>query len=61
MKVDDYSTSLGSANELFTLENYMLNAGFLDEISGSTFSLLGYHVSLSYLKDVRRYINSKFH
>ncbi len=60
MKVFDSSTSLGSANELFTLENYMLNAGLLDGISGRPFSLLGYHATLIFLKELRRYMPPKF-
>jgi hypothetical protein len=60
MQMYDYSSSLGNANELFTLENYMWNMGLLPETFGP-FSLVGYHASLAYLKDLRRYLPSKFH
>ncbi len=60
VKLLDSSSSLGSANELFTLENYFMNVGMLDFIDNPPHGLVGYYASLSSLKDLRKFTSSKF-
>lgn len=60
IKMIDSSSSLGNANELFTLENYMMNIGMLDFIGGAPQGLIGYYASMSSIKDLKKFTTSKF-
>ena len=57
--MEDSSDSLGTANQLFTIQNSMLNSGMLPSLH-SGFSLVSYHLALDYLDMLRRYTVSSY-
>jgi len=58
----DLDTSITGINTLFTLENYLWNYGFLNfmDFQSGQFTLLSYHLVLSYIEDLRRYVSGKY-
>lgn len=57
--MNDSTNNLGSANELFTVQNQMLMHGMLDFASGST-SILDYHIGLDYINALQDYTVSSY-
>lgn len=60
LDVKDFSSGIGKTDELFTLGSYLNSIGILEAIQGSTFSLMGYHASLDYMKTLEKYSTEKF-
>ena len=61
INLTDYSSGMGNANQLFTLENAMLTAGFLDFLQGSNrYSLVDYHAGLDYFQTLQKYQADEF-
>lgn len=59
----DEQASSGGINTLFTLENYMFNAGLgasLLNPAGDSFSLVSYHIARDFLETLRRYTPMKY-
>jgi hypothetical protein len=54
----------GSIHTLFTVENYLYNAGMYDQMmmrgGASNYSLLSYHIARDFLKTVKRYVVSSY-
>jgi hypothetical protein len=59
-------SKIGSVHTLFTLDNYMYNAGMYDQIlmSGTRgsdgYSILTYHIVLDFLETIERYVVDSF-
>lgn len=59
--MDDSTDNMGSANQLFTTSNYMLNAGMLNFLQGrQTYSMVSYQLGLQYLDLLDKYSVSAF-
>ena len=62
--MNDSSDDLGSANQLFTVQNALANSGMLPSVGNNvgcgSWSLLDYHTGLSYLDDLSKYTVSSF-
>lgn len=60
-EIIDYSTSsAGSIHTLFTMENYMYNAGMYDQMlmraGGDGYSMVSYHIARDFIETIKRYI-----
>lgn len=55
-----YGTTAGGIHTLFSIENYMYNAGMFDAMlmrsSGDGYSLVSYHIAKDFLETLNRYI-----
>lgn len=61
IKIKDYSTGLGNANTLFTVENFMMTHGMLRFVQGGSFvSLIDYHLGLEFIELLDKYTTSDF-
>jgi hypothetical protein len=59
--MNDSTDGLGSVNQLFTVQNYMLNSGMLNFLQGGgSGDLLEYHAGLDYLDTLNKYTVSAF-
>lgn len=56
----DSSTSLGQANELFTVQNLMKMEGMFDPIHTPSFTLLSWYAVKNYIKDLERFSGPEF-
>lgn len=58
---NDSTDNFGSANQLFTTSNYMLNSGVLNfQNSGTPYSMVSYHMGLNYIDLLNKYSVSDF-
>lgn len=57
---NDSTQSLGSTSKLFTIQNQMYNAGFMNFLNNSGFSLIDYHLGLDYLDSLNKYTVSSY-
>lgn len=58
--MNDSSNNLGTANQLFTVQNQMVMTGMLQSLNSSSFSLIDYHLGLNYLDELNRYTVSSY-
>lgn len=60
-EVIGYSTqTAGSIHTLFTMENYMYNAGMYDQLlmraGGDGYSMVSYHIARDFIETIKRYV-----
>ena len=70
VEIVNYETrTAGTIHTLFTMENYLYNAGMYDQIlmrgAGYGYTLVSYHIAMDFLDTVKRYVvdayNYKYH
>lgn len=57
------TTSTGSINTLFTLDNFLYNEGLFESLyrtSGDDYTLVSYHIARDWLETLRRYTPDKY-